>query len=62
MRRITISVDGALADAFEQLIAVKAYANRSESFRDLVRKALDDAELENTQQSLAHCVAPLSYV
>lgn len=30
MRRITISVEDDLADAFEQLISVKAYVNRSE--------------------------------
>ncbi|HEY0906131.1 MAG TPA: nickel-responsive transcriptional regulator NikR [Methylophilus sp.] len=62
MRRITISVEEALADAFDQLIAVKAYGNRSEAFRDLVRKALDEAVTENAHQTQTDCVASLSYV
>ncbi|BEV06872.1 nickel-responsive transcriptional regulator NikR [Methylophilus sp. DW102] len=62
MRRITISVDDALADAFEHLIAVKAYVNRSEAFRDLVRKALDEAVIEDADHAQAECVASLSYV
>lgn len=62
MRRITISVEDDLADAFDQLVAVKAYVNRSEAFRDLARKALDEAVMENTNHTQADCVASLSYV
>jgi len=62
MRRITISVEDDLADAFEELVAVKAYVNRSEAFRDLVRKALDEAVMENNNHAQADCVASLSYV
>lgn len=62
MRRITISVENDLADAFDQLIAVKAYINRSEAFRDLVRKALDEAVIADTGQGQSDCVATLSYM
>lgn len=62
MRRITISVEDDLADAFDQLVAVRAYVNRSEAFRDLVRKALDEAVIEDMDHAQAECVASLSYV
>lgn len=62
MRRITISVEDDLADAFDKLVAVKAYVNRSEAFRDLVRKALDEAVITDADHSKADCVASLSYV
>lgn len=62
MRRITISVEDDLANAFDQLVAVNAYVNRSEAFRDLVRKALDEAVIENPEQGQANCIASLSYV
>ncbi len=62
MRRITISVEDELADAFDKLVAVKAYINRSEAFRDLVRKALDDSALADADNKQAECVASLSYV
>lgn len=62
MRRITISVEDELADAFDQLVAVKAYGNRSEAFRDLVRKALDDDVMEHNNHAQADCMASLSYV
>lgn len=62
MRRITISVEDDLADAFDQLVAVRAYINRSEAFRDLVRKALDEAVLSDADHAKADCVASLSYV
>lgn len=60
MRRLTISVDDELADTFDQLVARKGYLNRSEAFRDLVRKALDDAEL--AAGNAKWCVATVSYV
>jgi CopG family transcriptional regulator, nickel-responsive regulator len=62
MRRITISVEDDLADAFDQLVAVRAYVNRSEAFRDLVRKALDEAVIADEDHTQAECVASLSYV
>jgi CopG family nickel-responsive transcriptional regulator len=60
MRRITISVDDALADAFDRLVTLKAYVNRSEAFRDLVRRALDEAALSNPMLE-SSCIATLSY-
>ncbi|WP_245652689.1 nickel-responsive transcriptional regulator NikR [Methylophilus rhizosphaerae] len=44
------------------MIAVKAYINRSEAFRDLVRKALDEAVIADTGQGQSDCVAALSYM
>lgn len=60
MERFTISLDEHLAEAFDQWIAQRGYANRSEAVRDLFR-----AELERSRQHRAeglHCVASLSYV
>jgi CopG family nickel-responsive transcriptional regulator len=60
MQRFTISLDDPLAEAFDALIAARAYENRSEAVRDLLR-----AELERSRQAEGlslHCVACLSYV
>lgn len=62
MRRITISVEDELADAFDKLITVRDYVNRSEAFRDLVRSALDEATIEDQAYAHSHCVASLSYI
>ena len=62
MRRITISVEDDLAHAFDNLVAVKEYVNRSEAFRDLVRKALDESIIVNADQNEANCVASLTYI
>lgn len=73
MQRITISVDDDLAAAFEALVERRGYLNRSEAFRDLVRKELDAAELNATdagakagakyrQARPKHCVATVSYI
>jgi len=60
MRRLTISVDHDLADAFDRLVENKGYLNRSEAFRDLVRKELGQAELNFGKAKW--CVATLSYI
>lgn len=60
MERITISIDTDLAQEFDQLIARRAYKNRSEAVRDLVRSHLE-AERHVTHGA-GHCVANLSYV
>lgn len=60
MERFTISLDEHLAHAFDQWIAERGYANRSEAVRDLFR-----AELERSRQQAPAglgCVASLSYV
>ena len=60
MRRITISVDDALADQFDQLILQRGYENRSEAFRDLVRGRLEQ-ERKVTNEA-RFCVASVSYI
>lgn len=60
MRRLTISVDDDLADAFDRLVEQKGYLNRSEAFRDLVRKELGVAEMKDGNAKW--CVATLTYI
>jgi len=60
MRRLTISVDEALADTFDQLVSEKGYQNRSEAFRDLLRDELDKKSLQVGDAK--YCVGVLSYV
>jgi CopG family nickel-responsive transcriptional regulator len=60
MRRLTISVDDDLADTFDELVERKGYLNRSEAFRDLVRKALGEAEV--VAGNAQWCVATVSYI
>ena len=59
MERITISLDESLAHEFDHLIARRGYENRSEAFRDLLRREL---EVERVREGTGHCVANLSYV
>jgi CopG family transcriptional regulator, nickel-responsive regulator len=60
MERFTISLDDKLAQAFDTWVAERAYANRSEAFRDIVRAELDRNKV--AAQPQGHCVACLSYV
>lgn len=60
MRRLTISVDEALANQFDHFVAEKGYLNRSEAFRDLVRKELGHKEVDSG--SAQWCVATISYI
>ena len=60
MRRLTISVDDDLADAFDRLVEQKGYVNRSEAFRDLVRRQLGEAEMSDGKAKW--CVATLTYI
>ncbi len=60
MQRLTISVNKQLADSFDQLIDRKGYRNRSEAFRDLLRRALRDERL--IYDGISTCVACVSYV
>ena len=59
MRRITISVDDALADTFDRLVKEKGYGNRSEAFRDLLRDALGEERLDEhaARAPRHHCVS-----
>lgn len=47
MQRISITVDESLAQAFDELIAKRGYQNRSEAFRDLLKKELAQEALVN---------------
>jgi len=60
MQRYTISLDDALASAFDDFIARRGYANRSEAVRDLLRAELQRADL--AEQPRHDGVACLSYV
>lgn len=60
MKRLTMSLDDDLADAFEALVRSRGYQNRSEAFRDLLRQDLGSARLRERPE--APCVATLSYV
>lgn len=60
MKRLTMSLDDALAEAFEDLVRSRGYENRSEAFRDLLRQDLGSTQLR--EQPQAPCVATLSYV
>lgn len=60
MQRLTISLDDELAEAFDELIQQRGYANRSEAIRDLLRRELGERDLGTG--AAKHCVAVLSYV
>ena len=60
MQRVTITIDDDLVAEVDEFIAQRAYANRSEAFRDLVRSGLEhagDHTIGNRQ-----CIATLSYI
>lgn len=58
MQRLTISVDDDIARAFDALIEERRYKNRSEAFRDLLRRELAQNAFEKQN---AECVAVVSY-
>jgi len=60
MERFTISLDDKLAQDFDAWIAQRAYSNRSEAVRDLLRAELGRSLL--AQDRSVWCVACLSYV
>lgn len=60
MKRLTMSLDDDLADAFEALVRARGYENRSEAFRDLLRQDLGKVRLRDRPDG--PCVATLSYV
>lgn len=60
MKRLTMSLDDELADAFEALVRARGYENRSEAFRDLLRQDLGNSRLRERPDG--PCVATLSYV
>ena len=60
MQRLTISIDEELAADFEALVQARGYENRSEAFRDLVRRELRLAVVDAQPQG--PCVAALTYL
>lgn len=60
MKRLTMSLDDELAEAFEALVRARGYENRSEAFRDLLRQDLRTVRLRDRPDE--PCVATLSYV
>jgi CopG family transcriptional regulator, nickel-responsive regulator len=59
MQRLTISVNKQLAFSFDELIKRKGYRNRSEAFRHLLRRTLQQERLP--KDAAGHCVGCLSY-
>ena len=60
MRRISISIENDLADKFDELLVQQGYQNRSEAFRDLMRRDLNVKQDEIG--GAKYCAASLSYV
>jgi CopG family nickel-responsive transcriptional regulator len=60
MDRFTISLDEALAAAFDELIKDRGYATRSEAVRDILRGHLQRSHEQ--RDAKGSCVANLSYV
>ena len=52
MKRLTMSLDDELADAFEALVRSRGYENRSEAFRDLLRQDLGNVRLRERPDDL----------
>ena len=59
MQRVTISIDDEIAQAFDALIAKRGYKNRSEAFRDLLRRELAQEQLQDSSQT--ECMAVVSF-
>lgn len=70
MQRFTISLDETLAAQFDEFIAERAYDNRSEAVRDLIRAKLGGATLQpappgaqrDRHAAQLWCVATVSYI
>jgi CopG family nickel-responsive transcriptional regulator len=60
VERFTISLDDRLAAQFDEWMADKQYANRSEAVRDMLRAAIGKKHLDS--RAGKHCIACLSYV
>jgi CopG family nickel-responsive transcriptional regulator len=60
MERITMAIDEPLARDFDELIARRGYASRSEAMRDLLRREVESDRA--SRGGRGHCVASLSYV
>jgi CopG family transcriptional regulator, nickel-responsive regulator len=56
MHRLTISITPKQASLLDEFIAIKRYRNRSEGFRDIIKRALESHPTASvkTQQCAAH--------
>ena len=61
MERITVSLDGELAEQFGQFMAQRGYSNRSEAVRDLIRTKLE-AERLQAPAPAGFCIGSLTYI
>jgi CopG family transcriptional regulator, nickel-responsive regulator len=59
MQRVTITLDDALMDELDAIIAARGYQNRSEAIRDLARAGIREAAEDVSQKR--DCVAALVY-
>jgi CopG family nickel-responsive transcriptional regulator len=60
MHRVTITIDDDLDTELQRFMNSRGYDNRSEAFRDLLRRGLNEASSETTGNR--HCIATLSYI
>ena len=60
MRRLTVSIEDDLAKKFDDMLKERGYQNRSEAFRDMLRRELGEKQFETGVAKF--CVANLSYV
>jgi CopG family nickel-responsive transcriptional regulator len=60
MQRLTVTIDDDLVAEMDSFIAERAYANRSEAFRDLLRSGLE--RLGGVSSAERHCIATVSYI
>ena len=60
MQRVTITLDDALMDELDAIIAARGYQNRSEAIRDLARAGIREAA-EDVSSQKRDCVAALVY-
>jgi CopG family nickel-responsive transcriptional regulator len=59
LSRIGVAIDAGLLDKFDRLIAQRGYTNRSEAFRDLIRKELVEKSWESPD---SHVVGTVTLV
>ena len=57
LKRFGISMDAELLRSFDELITGKGYDNRSEAIRDLVRKEIMDAKLQEEKGDIVGIVS-----
>ncbi len=60
MERFTVSLSDSLAAEFDQWLEAKGYSNRSEGFRDLLRKEIETERIKHNQAKFS--IATFSYV